>query len=480
MREKMHSIKYNFIMNFILTASNFIFPLITFPYVSRILLASGTGKVSFSTSVASYFLMIASLGIPTYGIKACAKVRDNKEELSKVTQEILLINFVATVIASFLYIICVFYVPKFNGDKTLYFIQGINIVLNMFGVNWLYQALEKYDYITYRSIFFKVISVILMFIFIKDVGDYRIYAAITVFAAVGSNLLNFIRLRKYISFRRFDNYDIKSHLKPIFILFAQSITISVYTNLDTIMLGVLKNDQEVGYYTAAVKVKGILASVVSSLGSVLMPRMSYYIKNNAKQEFYRLLSKALNIAMLMSLPLALFFIIAAKDVILTLSGSDFLPAVLTMQIITFAIIPIGLSGIIGVQVMIPLNMEKFVFWSVFVGAMSDLLLNLFLIPIYGASGAAMATTIAETVVLIVQIRLARNILCKVKNSRNIIENILLMIIPMLLLIISNHIIHCNSFLKIIVEGIVFFGFFFVELLFSKNPIVYDLVVRKRE
>lgn len=152
-----HSVKYNFIMNFILTASNFIFPLITFPYVSRILLASGNGRVNFAASVANYFMMVASLGIPTYGIKACAKVRDDKDALSKTVQEILIINLVSTVLVTLTYLICIFTVPKFVQDKTLYLIEGVNIVLNMFGVNWLYQGLEQYDYITARSVIFKFI-----------------------------------------------------------------------------------------------------------------------------------------------------------------------------------------------------------------------------------------------------------------------------------------------------------------------------------
>ena len=190
-------------MNFILTASNFIFPLITFPYVSRILMASGNGKVNFAASVANYFMMVASLGIPTYGIRACAKVRDNKESLSKTAQEILFINLVATVLVTLTYVICIFTIPRFSQDKTLFLIEGINIVLNMFGANWIYQALEQYDYITARSVFFKFVSMILMFLLVHQQSDYRVYAAITVLAAVGSNVLNFLRLRRFIVFRKF-------------------------------------------------------------------------------------------------------------------------------------------------------------------------------------------------------------------------------------------------------------------------------------
>lgn len=143
---KQHSLKYNFIMNFILSASQVIFPLITFPYISRVLLADGTGKITFATSVANYFLMIASLGIPTYGIRACAQVRNDKEKLSKTVQELLIINFITTFLTIIMYVICVCTVPKFRNEPILFFINGINILLNMIGMNWLYQALEQYDY----------------------------------------------------------------------------------------------------------------------------------------------------------------------------------------------------------------------------------------------------------------------------------------------------------------------------------------------
>ena len=153
---KIQSVKKNFVMNFILTAANFIFPIVTFPYVSRILLAEGTGKVAFAASIASYFSMIAALGIPTYGIRACARIRDDKDKLNKTVQELLIIHMSATSLALMFYFISVFIVPELYKEKTLMLINSLSILLNVFGVNWLYQALEQYSYITYRSIFFKI------------------------------------------------------------------------------------------------------------------------------------------------------------------------------------------------------------------------------------------------------------------------------------------------------------------------------------
>lgn len=475
---RIHSVKYNFIMNFILTASNFIFPLITFPYVSRILLASGNGKVNFAASVANYFMMVASLGIPTYGIRACAKVRDDKEALSKTAQEILLINLAATVLVTLTYVVCIFTIPKFSQDKVLFLIEGVNIVLNMFGANWIYQALEQYDYITARSVFFKFVSMILMFLLVHQQSDYRVYAAITVLAAVGSNVLNFIRLRRFIVFRKFKNYEFKKHLKPIFVLFAQNVTVSIYTNLDTVMLGFMKNDEAVGLYTAAVKVKGILLSIVASLGNVLLPRMSYYVKQNAKDKFYQLIRLALNAELFMAFPLAVYFSIESRNSMLFLAGQGYLGAIPAMAIITVAIIPNGLTGVIGVQTLTPLNREKQVLYSVIVGAVSDFVLNLMMISKWGATGAALATTIAEFLVLLVQIVLARDILWHVVGDVHILKYLSITVVSAIPTFLLTQQLRYTVFINLVVTAVVFFGIYVVILYILKDELLNRVLDNK--
>ena len=172
---KQKSIKINFIMNMILTMSSFIFPLITFPYVSRILLPVGTGKVSFATSLISYFSMFAQLGIPTYGIRVCAKVRDNREELTRTVQELLTINLVMSVLSYIALFIVLTFVPRLQADKPLYIIMSFTIILTSIGMEWLYKALEQYMYITVRSVIFKFIALIAMFLLIHEQQDYVIY-----------------------------------------------------------------------------------------------------------------------------------------------------------------------------------------------------------------------------------------------------------------------------------------------------------------
>ena len=474
MKKTQHSIHYNFIMNFILMSSQFLFPLITFPYVSRVLTASGNGRVSFAASVANYFLKAASLGIPTYGVRACAQVRDDREKLSRTVQEIFLINFVLTFLATGAYIICIFTVPKFYSDRTLFLINGVNIVLNMFGMNWFYRALEQYDYITARSLLFKVISVVLMFLLVHQQEDYVLYGAITVFAAVGSNILNFVRIHRYIEFRWTGNYEIKRHLKPIFILFAQILAFSAYTSMGTVMLGFMKTDVDVGYYNTAARIKNILLCLVTSLGNVLLPRMSYYVMKKKSREFTEIMLKALNYTVLISVPLTVYFVLFARESILFLAGNGYLGAVAAMQFIIVAVIPSGLTGVLGGQVLTALGREKYVLYSVIAGAVVGFLLNLVCIPGDGAAGAAFATMAAEFVVLFVQLAFMKGMLVQMyRRFRFFIYLGLSLVAGTVSCLVKGN--GNTPFLTLFVSAAVFFALYGLGLLIAKERIIWDAV-----
>lgn len=461
-------------MNFILTASNFIFPLITFPYVSRVLGASGTGKVSFAISVVSYFTMVAALGVPTYGIRAAAKVRDDQEKLNRTTQEILIIHLFMMVIVSIVYIMAILFVPRFQSDRTLFLVVGISILLDPLGVNWLYQGLEQYGYIAKRSIFLKFIGVILMFMFIHSPDDYVFYGVTSILASAGSNVLNFINLRKYILLKPVGNYDIKQHLKPILILFAQVVAVNIYTNLDNVMLGFMKTDVDVGLYAAAVKVKTILTSLVTSLGAVLLPRLSYYIMEGKKEEFQGLIKKAYNFVIVIAFPLMLFTIFYAKDCLIFLSGNEFIGATLAMQIIAPTILLIGLSNLLGIQVLTPLNKEKQLVYSVVAGALVDLILNIIFIPKMGAAGASFGTLVAEFVVLTVQILYLKDLFFRIAKQVQYGKIVLALILASMISI------RCSSmvsviFFKLAIAGITFFGSYGIVLLLTKENFVNSYI-----
>ena len=461
------SLKKNFIMNILLTGSSMIFPLITYPYVSRVLLPEGTGRVAFVLSVISYFSMLASLGIPTYGIRACAQVRDNNAELSRTVQEIFLINAITTFIVYLLFFLSLMFIPKLRQEKTLFLICGSTLFFNLLGMEWMYKALEQYQYITIRSIIFKAISVFLMLMTVRSQNDCLQYGVLTILSGVGSNLFNFFHARKFISFRIQKNYNFRKHLSPIFIFFAFSVATTIYTNLDTAMLGFFKDNTEVGYYNAAVRIKDLLVSFVTALGAVLLPRISYYVKMGQVEKFSILVKRALDFILFISVPVCIFFLFMADSSILFLAGDAFRNSILPMQIIMPTLICIGITNIIGVQILIPLGREILVVYSTCAGAVTDLFLNCIFIPRFASSGAAFGTLAAEIVVLIVQLFFIRNEMPDLFSGVQYKKLIPALAVSSVILYFVKINLHTGNFLALVITSIIFFSVYLATLFLIK-------------
>lgn len=472
MKEK--SLKLNAILNVIKTLMGLIFPLITFPYASRILLPEGLGKVNFANSIVSYFAMIASLGIETYGVREAAKVRDDKILLSQFTKEIFTINMISTVMSYILFAIAVFFIPKFVEYRTLLIVSGATILFSTLGINWLYSAVEDYVYITVRSIIFQFISLGLLFLFVKTKDDYIKYAAISVISSVGSNILNFLHSRKYITIKTGVPLILKKHLKPIFVLFAMAVTVKIYTALDTTMIGFIKGDYEVGIYTAATKINKIVLSLVVAIGAVMLPRLSYYSKLEDKTEFFSLSYNGFNILLLISIPCSIGLSLLSDSVINILSGTGYEAAIIPMRIMNPIIVIIGLSNFMGIQIFMPLNKEKWTLYSVIAGALINFSMNTILIPKYGAVGASVATVSGETAVTIVQFIMVRRFL-KIKPILlafvKYLINSVIMSIPVCLAV---HFIE-NQILELAVGIIIGMLIYILLLLIEKDPFINNIV-----
>lgn len=476
MENKQKSIKLNFIMNAILTMSSFIFPLITFPYVSRVLLPVGTGKVSFANSLISYFNMFAQLGIPTYGIRACAKVRDNREELTRTAHELLIINLIMNVISYAVLIAALTFVPRLREDRTLYIVVSFTIILTSIGMEWIYKALEQYTYITIRSIIFKFIALVATFLLIHEQSDYVFYGGITIFAASASNIFNLINVHKYIDLKPVGNYNIRKHLKAVGVFFAMACATTIYTHLDVVMLGFMASDEDVGYYNAAVRIKTILVSIVTSLGTVLLPRASYYIQHGQIDEFRRISKKALNFVFLLATPMMLYFIYFAKEGIFFLSGKAYAGSIFPMQLIMPTLLFIGITNILGIQILVPLGKEKTVLMSEIVGAVTDIALNAILIPHFASAGAAIGTLVAEFVVLIVQFYSLR---FEVLDAFKAIHYFKILVALVLGSIVSLWVkaLQLGSFLSLLISALLFFGMYGGTLLLLKEALVNEIVMQ---
>jgi len=447
---KTASIKHNAIINVVRTLLSIAFPLITFPYATRILLPEGIGKVNFASSIISYYIMIAGLGIGTYGIRETAKRRDNKQQLTQITKELFILNIIPTVCAYILLFISILLISKFQEYKSLLLIYSATILFTTLGMDWFYSGLEKYDYITIRQLVFQLISLILLFVFVHQKNDYIKYACISVFANAGSNICNFVHTRHFINWKQKGPLNLVRHLSPVFVLFGMRIAASIYTALDTTMLGFFSNDKEVGYYSAANKITRIIVTLIVSVTAVLLPRLSYYIEKNNIADFKRILYKSFDLLLLFSIPAVLGLFALSKNIILLLSGSEFLPSVKIMHILCFLIFIIPISSFIGSQLFLPLGKEKISLYTMIVGATINFILNSLLIPHYSGLGASIASIIAEGSITLLYIFFARKIINYRKLTISFLEYVFSAGI-MFIIVISINKLHLNSWSSIIIS-----------------------------
>lgn len=392
---KQKSLKVNSILNIIKTCSSVLFPLITYPYISRVLQPTNIGKVNFGSSFVSYFSLIASLGISTYAIRECSKKREDRKELSGIASQIFSINVYTTVIAYILLAISLIFFRKLDSYRTLIIIQSTVILFTTIGVDWINTAMEDFTYITIRTIGFQILSLILMFLFVRKPEDYVKYATISVISSSGANLLNAFYVKKYCDVKFTNNIDWKLHLKPILLLFVMLLAQQIFNNIDITMLGLLKGDYEVGLYSTAVKVSNVINQISASIVWVLLPQLSLNFSNENYDQINNLLKKAFNALLTIGLPCGVGAICLSKQIVLLIGGESYagaqMPLVFLMSYLTITIFG---GSFLGNMALLPNNGEKqFMEICIFM-AVFDAIVNAFLIPSFGATGAALATMLA--------------------------------------------------------------------------------------
>ncbi len=472
-RERQPSLSLNFLMNIILMMSAFIFPLVTFPYVSRVLLAEGNGKVQMAVSFVAYFTMIAQLGIPTYGVRVCAAVREDKVALSKTVHELTIIQIITTLISYAAFFVCLESIPKLQAERSLYLIVSSAIALNAFGMEWLYRALEEYTYITVRSIAFKVVGIVAMFLLVKSPEHYQIYGGITTFSSFGSYLMNLTQLPKMVDLHPMKGYELKKHVKPILIFFAYACAATVYTNLDSVMLGFMATSADAGYYGVAVKIRTILVSIINALGIVLLPRVSYYFEKGLLDDFWRIASKAFRIVLWMAIPLTSYFTVFAPNVIYFLSGREYVPSIIPTMVILPTLIFIGIGSVTGGLILIPSKRESVVMWATVAGALVNLVLNWIFIPSLRSTGAAIGTLVAEMITVVIHLIVLRKHLSRIFTSLRLTP----ILIATLLATLSSFWaarLPWGDFGILVFSALIFLGVYLLILLAFRDPFLLEV------
>lgn len=393
----MSSIKKNAAWNLARTISGLAFPLISFPYTSRILGPDGIGRINFATSFTAYFVILAAVGIPLYGIREIARVRDDSAKLATAAKELFLIHLVNTSVVVALFLALVLSVPQLNRDLSLFLINSGLLLAALFSIEWVYQGLEDYAYITKRTVLVGAATIGSIFLFVRNHEDYLIAAGITVCASFANAAFNFARAGRILFAPKTEPLRWSRHIRPLATIFALNFVVSVYVNLDVVMLGFLSDTASTGYYSTGLRLTKMILGIVTSMSAVFLPRLSNLVQNGKEEQFEVLVGKSFAMVIFLCLPASLGLAILSKEIVLVMAGPKFLAAAACVVVTSPIILLIGLTGVTGTQVLYPRGKERLVLLAATAAAVVSIGLNWILIPRMGAVGAAIACLCAEIV-----------------------------------------------------------------------------------
>ena len=474
----MNRVKKNIIYNVMYQVLILIIPLITMPYVSRVLGADGIGIHSYTYSIAYYFMLIAMLGLNNYGNRTIAKVRDNKEALSKEFWSIYAFQVITSITMIIGYLIYIFLFD--NQYKTIAIIQTMYIISSMFDINWFFFGIEKFKLTITKNTIVKIISLILIFAFVKTPNDVWKYSTILAGSALISNIFLFTFLRKYVNIAKVNGKDIIKHLKPNLVLFLPVIAVSIYKIMDKIMLGVISSVTEVGYYENAEKMTQVPLVIITALGTVMMPRVTNLLTNNKEDEVKKILKTSMPFIMFMTFPMVLGIIAISKDFSTIFFGSDFEKCGLLIQLLSITIIFLAWGNVIRTQYLIPKEKDREYIISAFLGAIVNFVMNCIFIPLYQSAGACIGTIAAEFIVMLYQSWAIRKELPLMEYIINSVVFVVKSIIMFIIILIIGKYVE-NSALRIIVQvsvGIVIYAL--LNIKYIAHILGVDKLLRKGE
>lgn len=448
---------------------NVIYPLVTATYVSRVLKPDGVGQISIAQTVVIFLTACACLGIPNYGTREVSKV-DNRDELSKLFSELFITNLLSTAIfAALFYSI----IPLLSNDleinKTLYYVEGIILVLNFINVDWFYQGKEEFRYITIRSCIVKFLSIFAIFGFVKNEGDIVVYAIVFVIAYAGNYLFNVINLRKYVYFT-LRGITPKKHIKLVLILAITYISNEIYVTVDTVMLGFMSGNSAAAYYSNAMKLIKILVNVCTAMGTALLPRLSRVLYDGDSLGFERITKKAVHVLMWITLACVTGIILTSQHLIIVLFGYDFAPSIGIIRVLCFLIVFRSFSNLF-LQILLCTNQEKITTYGYFSGMILNIILNYFFIPYWGGEGAAIASVLSELYICLFLFFFLRK-KTKIKVDPKYLASLAISLTCMVICVQTTKIWAFSHFMSLAIEiAIGFLSFVFVNMI-SKNEVLY--------
>lgn len=471
---KNKSIKVNAILNLIKQSCTIMFPLITVPYVSRVLGAENYGLVSFVSTTVGYFILIAGLGISTYAIREGAKIREDKEKLNDFVNEIFSINIVSSSVAFILLGITVIFSYKLKSNMVLTLMHSSIIVLVMIGLDWINSIYEDYLYLTVRYILLHIMSIIFLFIFVKKSSDIYAYEIIFILSSYGGNLFNVFRIRKFIKIKLKFNKKMVKHLLPIFILFFNAVATTIYVNSDITILGIYKGDKEVGIYTLSSKIYAVGKQLLNAIIVVALPRLSAYVGRKELSLFNNLARKLFDALILFTIPLVTGLFVLGNTAIKIVGGNEYIEGGWSLRILSLAMIFAMIGTYYSSVVLIPFKQERSCLYISVLGAILNIITNIIFIPRIGLNGAALTTLISELVVGILYFMASKKFIRQNRSKNFILQIITASAFILIICLVINQL-YPLQIIPAIVAIILSIFIYFITLLVMKNYLVIDLL-----
>lgn len=440
--------KKNFIYNIIYQILILIIPLITAPYLSRVVGAVGVGTYSYTYSIVYYFMLLTLLGVNNYGNRSIAKVRDDKEQLSKTFWSIYTFQLIMGIIMLITYFS---YILIFNNQyKSIAIIQSLFIISAMLDINWLFFGLEEFKMTITRNTFAKLGNVILIFILVKNSNDLWKYTLIMSGMTVLSQLILWSALRKKVTFVKVLPKDIIKHIKPNLILFIPVIAVSLYKMMDKVMLGMMTTVTEVGFFENAEKITNIPMTLITALGTVMLPRMSNMLAKGENAKANEYINKSICFVMFLSFAMCCGLIVVGYKFAPFYFGQEFQKTGSLIMLLAVTLPFLSFANVIRTQYLIPKERDKDYIISVSLGAIVNLGINIILIPKYASIGACIGTISAEVIVAIYQTISVKNELNVKKYIKNILPFFIKSIV-MLICIYPLNFININTLLRLLIQ-----------------------------
>ena len=428
------SITKNYIYNLIYQILILVLPLVTTPYISRVLGATNIGIYSYTYSIVSYFILFGALGVSMYGQREIAYAGEDVNKRKKIFYEIIAFRFVTVFIALLIYTL--FFM--INGEYSIYYrIWALELIATAVEISWFFQGMEEFKKTVVRNVLVRLISVSLIFILVKNQNDLIKYVTIYAIADLVGNLSLWIYLPRYFKGIKVKNINVKKHIIPIILLFIPQIAGQVYNMLDKTMIGrMIADKSEVGYYEEAIKVIKVLVTIISSLGIVMVPRMASVFASGEHDKVRDYLKKSFQFTFLLGMPMTFGIISISKAFVPIFFGSGFDKTVILMNVLSPIVVLCGVTSVIGYQYLLPTKRQKEYTISIVIGIIVNFILNYIMIKLWKSVGAAIATSISQLIVSIVQIYLIRKDLSIKElialNYKYVASGILMLIVCLLL------------------------------------------------